>query len=105
MRGTFRQTEREFQEQVVQLARLLGWAVYHPWLSVKSTQGWPDLAMAKRGRLVLAELKSEKGQLSDAQAGWLDLLRTVSGIEVFCWRPSDWDTIERVLCTRLEGND
>lgn len=102
MKGTYQQTEAEFQQQVVRLARLLGYAVYHPWLSVRSTAGYPDLTIARPGRLILAELKSERGKLSDAQQGWLDLLRTVKGVEVYCWRPSDWDELEQVLRDRGE---
>lgn len=97
-------TEAAFQAQVVQLARLCGWATFHPWLSVKSAHGWPDLALARTGRLVLAELKSDQGKVTAAQQGWLDLLRTVEGIEVYLWRPSDFDEIERVLNrARVEG--
>lgn len=104
MRGTYRQTEAEFQQQVVQLARLCGWAVFHPWLSVKSSPGWPDLALCRTGRLIFAELKSEKGQVTVAQQLWLDLLGSVDGIEVYVWRPSDFEEISRVLqAGRVEG--
>ena len=51
-------TEKQFMQQVIELARVLGFKVYHTHDSRRSQSGWPDLAMVKTGRLVLAELKS-----------------------------------------------
>jgi len=90
-------SERDFLAQVRKLARLLGWADYHPWLSVRSARGWPDLALCRPPRLILAELKAEKGKLTAAQERWLDVLGQCPGVEVFCWRPADWPTIEEIL--------
>lgn len=93
-------TERQFQAQVIELARIRGWRVYHPFLSKWSERGFPDLTMVRRrdGRLLFAELKSEKGVVSDAQAEWIDLLLAVTGnVDVFVWRPSDWPQIEEAL--------
>ncbi|WP_038037334.1 VRR-NUC domain-containing protein [Thermorudis peleae] len=91
-------TEKAFTQQVIELARLLGWTVYHTWLSVRSPAGFPDLVLAKPGRpLILAELKSERGRLSPAQEQWLAVLRQVPGICVEVWRPSEWDRIVAVL--------
>lgn len=90
-------SEAQFQAQVVALARLFGWESYHPWLSVRSARGWPDLALVRPPRLILAELKSEKGKATVAQQRWLDLLGQCPGVEVYLWRPSDWPTIEEAL--------
>jgi hypothetical protein len=91
-------SEKVFAQQVVDLARLLGWSVYRTWLAVRSPAGFPDLVLAKPDRpLVLAELKSERGRLSPAQEQWLEVLRQVPGICVFVWRPSDWDAIVETL--------
>lgn len=90
-------TEKAFIGQVIDLARTFGWRDYHPYLSIHSARGWPDLALCRPPRLVLAELKSEKGKVSSAQQEWLDLLRECPGLEVFVWRPSDFDDIVRVL--------
>jgi hypothetical protein len=117
-------TEKAFQAQVVELAKILGWRVYHPFLSKWSERGFPDLTMvrARDRRLVFAELKGDRGKVTEAQAEWQELLGRVSQgpmlcgegphgrarpeprldccppmIEVFVWRPADWDTIEQVL--------
>src|SRR5688500_20234063 len=57
-------TEKEFMRQVSDLARIFGWRVYHPWLSIHSERGWPDVAICKPPRLILAELKTERGKVS-----------------------------------------
>lgn len=83
--------------QVVDLARLRGWATYHPFLSIHSPRGWPDLVLCRPPRLVLAELKSEKGKVSPDQERWLEMLGACDGVEAFLWRPSDFDRIVEVL--------
>lgn len=96
-----RQTEKQFEGAVVDLARLSGWKIFHPFDSRRSESGWPDLAMVRSGVLVLAELKTDSGQLSRAQCDWLEHLgevaRGMSNVVVRCWRPIDWLEIERVL--------
>lgn len=90
-------TERDFQRQVLDISRILGWSAYHPALSKWSERGWPDLALVRPPRLVFAELKREIGRTTEHQERWLGLLRAVPGIEVFLWRPSDIEQIAVVL--------
>lgn len=90
-------TEREFQRQVMDLAGILGWSIYHPALSKWSERGWPDLALVRPPRFVLAELKRENGKTTDHQDRWLDMLRACPGIEAYLWRPSDIDAIAGIL--------
>lgn len=90
-------TEKQWLAQVVDLAKLFGWATYHPWLSIHSPRGWPDLALVRPPRLVLAELKTDKGRTSPAQDTWLELLRQVPAVEVFVWRPADIDQVAEIL--------
>ena len=89
-------TEKEFQSQVVDLAKTLGFRCYHPWLSIRSERGWPDLALFKPGRFLLAELKTDKGKVSDKQTEMLAELKA-AGVEVHLWRPRDFDAIVEVL--------
>lgn len=90
-------TECEFQRQVLDLAGILGWTVYHPALSKWSERGWPDLALVRPPRFVLAELKRENGKTTIHQDRWLGLLRACPGVETYLWRPSDLDAIASVL--------
>jgi hypothetical protein len=59
--------------------------------------GWPDWALVRSGRFVVAELKSEKGRLGPGQSEWLQALGEVPGVEAYLWRPSDIPEIRRVL--------
>lgn len=106
-------TEKLFQRQVLELAKICGWRVYHPFLSKWSEKGFPDLTMvrARDRRLLFAELKTDRGVVSPAQVEWLDLLGSVHrpvpasdpayghvpSVEVHIWRPRDWDAIQEVL--------
>jgi hypothetical protein len=90
-------TEGMLYRQVTELAHLYGWAVYHPLDSRGSEPGWPDLALVRPPRLVLAELKSQRGRVSQAQRRWLDLLGACPGVEVHLWRPGDWPRVVEVL--------
>lgn len=90
-------SEAAFQEAVRGYARLTGWAEHVVWDSRKSPEGWPDLTLVRGERIVMAELKTESGRLSPAQAEWLERLRATGKVEVFVWRPRDWPEIEDEL--------
>ena len=90
-------TEKEFQLHVRQLAKLGGWQFYHTWNSIHSAPGFPDNVMARTPRLIFAELKTELGKVTVAQQKWLDILATVPGVEVYLWRPSEFEEIKKVL--------
>lgn len=90
-------SERQFQAQIVQLAKLHGWMVSHSWLSVHSAAGWPDVIAVKDGRMLAIELKSERGKLTEAQEGWLDALSEVPGVQTAVFKPHDWAEIVRLL--------
>ena len=88
-------TEKEFMAAVLSKAKSLGWVCYHTRDSRKSQAGYPDLTMA-RERLICAELKTETGQVSAAQANWLTALAE-AGVECYVWRPSRWSELLNVL--------
>jgi len=89
-------SEREFQATVMELATLLGWRCYHVPDSRRCEAGWPDLALWRPPRFLLAELKTERGRASPIQQRTLAELRDC-GLEVHLWRPSQWGTIEMIL--------
>ncbi len=90
-------TEKEFQRQVLDVARIYGWRVYHPMLSKWSERGFPDLTMIRPPRVVFAELKSDKGKLSIHQDEWAELLLDCPGVEYHVWRPFQLDEIAKLL--------
>ena len=90
-------TEKEFLQQVRDLAKLCGWLVYHTHDSRRSPEGFPDLVLVRNDKVIFAELKSKKGRTTSAQEMWLKALEKVPGVDVYLWRPSDWDRIVDVL--------
>lgn len=92
-------TEKEWQRQVVQLARTLGWhRPMHIYDSRRSEPGWPDLALV-RDRFLLLELKTDTGVISAHQAGWIQRL-TAANVEVYVVRPRHLQHVARILQAR-----
>ena len=89
--------EKKFKEQIKELAKLYGWLYYHTWKSYHSPQGYPDITLARPPRLILAELKSEEGQITESQWVWLYILQHCANVECYLWKPSDWETIISIL--------
>ena len=89
--------EKEFSQAVVEYAEASHWLVFRTWSSIHSPAGEPDLRMVRPPRVIFAELKREKGKVSEKQQEALELLRQCPGVETYLWRPSCWDEIERIL--------
>jgi hypothetical protein len=101
-------SESQFQGQVQELATLYGWEYMHirPGLNQRGAwrtpisgtlgAGWPDLILVRGNQMIFAELKSEKGKLTAAQVTVLNALEA-TGCKVFCWKPSDWDSVVEAL--------
>ncbi len=89
-------TEKDFQQTILDAARALGWYAYHTHDSRRSTEpGFPDLVLIHppTGRLIFAELKTERGRLSTAQQRWLAALSRADAPRSRVWRPSQLDEI------------
>jgi len=99
--------EKDFGHQVEHLLSLFRWRWYHPAPAYRPSGGYsdsfhgmkglPDYIAVRRGRLVFAELKNERGRLTPDQNEWLDELRRVPNLEVHVWRPADLEDIKEVL--------
>ena len=92
-------TEPDWLTHVRDLARLGGWLAYHTHDSRRSDPGFPDLVLVRPPDLVVAELKTEHGRMTGAQAHWIEAL-TACGIEVHVWRPSDVEAVAARLRRR-----
>lgn len=84
-------TEAQLQAAVIEWAQRLGYLVYHTYDSRRDAPGYPDLTLVHPyvGKLIFAELKSERGRLRKAQRAWHDALAQCYGVEVHEWRPRD----------------
>lgn len=78
--------ENVWQESIVKLAETLGWEVYHTHDSRRTTSdGFPDLVLARRGVVMYAELKRWDGDVKPKQRVWLNLLVS-AGHPCYVWR-------------------
>ncbi|MEJ7872823.1 MAG: VRR-NUC domain-containing protein [Rubrobacteraceae bacterium] len=90
-------SEKEFQAQVLEFARLSGWRCYHTFDSHRSAPGFPDLVLVRPPVVFFAELKAEGGRASPEQLAWLEVLGGCEGVEARLWRPGDWPEVEEML--------
>jgi len=96
-------SEKIFQDQVIKLARMQQWLVFHaspssprPGVWRSDGNGFPDLVLVStsipsRG-VIFCELKVADGKLSAEQEKYARCLIT-AGIEYHLWRPRDLDVI------------
>lgn len=84
-------SERQLQDQVIELAKRMGFISYHTHDSRRSAPGFPDLVLVhpKQRRIIWRELKSETGTPTPEQKAWISTLLLV-GEDVDIWRPRDW---------------
>jgi SH3-like domain-containing protein len=93
--------EKDWQRQVVDLAKQLGWITYHTYNSRRSTHGFPDLVLV-RERVIYLECKRENrvtSKLTDEQKVWLNRLEA-AGAEVYVMRPSQLQELADILAAR-----
>ena len=90
-------TEAQFTRDVIDMAHQFGWLVAHShdsrtnhWASDK---GFPDLCLARDGRVIFAELKRWGAVPRPEQYAWLNAI----GDCAYFWTPLDRDEIIRVL--------
>ena len=95
-------TEKAFESQVKDLAKLFGWKYYHPFLSKWSERGYPDITLVKENEdgtasLLFLELKSERGKVTEAQQQWINILSKVPNVGAYIFYPHAWDRIVLIL--------
>ena len=93
-------SEKDFQRQVLDLAKAEGWIVYHTNDSRRSHPGFPDLVLLRGPQLLFLELKTERGKATPAQVSWINRLDAAKRVEAAVARPSNWPDIERALTSR-----
>lgn len=96
-------TERQLQENVVEIARQWGWLAVHfggnqHKRAHYDATGFPDLLLVHVDPplIMFRELKSARGVMSNDQRRWQHKLGA-GGFDVDVWRPGDWPAIVRLL--------
>jgi hypothetical protein len=106
-------TEDELLRAVLDLAKLYGWRSLHI-RPARTDKGWrspvqgdgkgfPDLLLLKEdgGRMIAAELKSDKGRLTKDQEEWLEAFYWCDA-QREVWRPADWN--DGTILAELSGS-
>ena len=91
------ETEKQFQSWVMDLAKVHGWLTYHTWRSDNSQPGFPDIVAIRRSRMVVLELKTEKGKTTPEQEMWLDAFKEVPSVRAGVFRPSERQALESMF--------
>ena len=108
-------SEKEWQDQVVELATMHGWLWAH-WRAAMTQHGWrtpvsgpigagfPDLILIhpRRQLVVFVELKRDGQHPTREQRAVHDVLRR-SGLRVETWHPADWDEVVATLSAGSVG--
>lgn len=99
--GPLPMSEDDFQTRIIQTAKLNGWRVTHfravkmssgRWaVPLQGDAGFPDLALARDGVVILAELK--KSRTEKARDGQVEWLRAIGPAIGRLWCPEDWQAI------------
>lgn len=112
--------ERDFQRWVIDVARTLGWKVWHVpapmrwdskggkgFVGAKDAAGLADLILIRGNRLIFAEVKGTGGKLSDKQVEFLNYVRDMDNPFVWAraWRPGDEERVEADLGRKAPRQD
>jgi len=91
-------TEDQLKTNVLDLAAVFGYHRIH-FRPARTNQGWrtayegedgyPDITLMGGTRIIVAELKTQRGKLRDGQLEWLKAADR-SGAIARLWRPADW---------------
>lgn len=95
--------EKQIQSAILDIARVLGWRVYHTFDSRKSQAGFPDLVLV-RDRVIYAEVKRAGQKPRQSQVDWLNALSR-AGAEVYVWTEDDYDEVASILSQRVPARE
>jgi hypothetical protein len=96
-------TETQLLDAILDLAGYRHWLTFHPMPAYRrdgrivtpfrGDRGYPDLTLARGGRVIHAELKDRGGRYGPGQEEWRDAI----GDSHRLWRPASLDEIAREL--------
>ena len=94
-------SERELGQTNREMAEAFGWMVYQTLdtreYAKRTSRGFPDQFIARPGRALALELKTERGIVGPDQQLWVATLDSIPGITGAVIRPRDLDQVEELL--------
>jgi len=106
-------SEKDFQQNILDLAKIFHWRrahfraamTKHGWRTPVQAdgKGFPDLVLVKPPRLIIAEVKRQSTSPNEFQREWLDDFAGVPGVEVYVWKPADWDEVVATISRDAYG--
>jgi len=90
-------SEKEFQNQIIDILKLYSWKYYHTYSSLRSVAGFPYLCMCRDKRIIFAELKIKKGKATVKQEKWIEKLNNTPA-EVYTFIQIYYR--KRVICSK-----
>ena len=99
-------SEEQLSNIVVKLLGLYGFKYYYTWQprqsSNRATQvkDFPDIVAMKVPRLLVMELKREKGVVAPGQQEWIDGIKLCGSPESYVVRPSTLDLMQEIIENR-----
>ncbi len=102
-RGVINRTmsERELGQTIREMAEAFGWLCYQVLdtrnHAKRTSRGFPDQFIARPGRALALELKTERGIVTPDQELWVATLDSIPGITGAVIRPHDLDRVEELL--------
>lgn len=71
----------------------LGYLVYHTYDSRRCVPCFPDLVIVGYGHIIVLEIKTDRGRVTEAQRQWMTQL-SAAGVDVRLYRTSEWKTLD-----------
>lgn len=76
-------------DQIIQVAKTIGYLTFHVYDSRRSSAGFPDLWICGFGILIVLELKTGRNTTTPEQDAWLAELRT-AGVDARIYHTDQW---------------
>lgn len=105
-------SEETLLQRLIAVARVSGWLVAH-FRPARTSRGWrtpmqgdegfPDLILARDGRVLAVELKRAGAKPSPEQYAWLEAMGCAGTVEVYLWTPMDLEEAYGVLGAPVRG--
>ena len=91
-------SEKQYQQQIIDFARLNSWLVYHTFDSRHSEGGFPDIIAIRGATLLALEIKGAKAKEPPPdQVAWIGAFQQVRFVHADFVYPRHWEQVAETL--------